>query len=189
MTDRDPHSLASSRPARMTIYLRSGLIRTDRTVATIEQAALVFALISVVGVSMAVIVGREAGFYSLGRGADIIRGCIPWIAMLGASLGFREGRHVGLGELYPRASKRLRTVLDLGAGTAVLVFLVVLTWQGYVVVAAQRASGLTTSSLEFPMWWVTLSIPLGAFAATLHHVVRMAGPSAPLPSSPTDQEF
>lgn len=92
----------------------------------------------------------------------LLRALVLWVAMLGAMVAAREGRHIGMdlaGRLLPPLPARIARLLSWGFAAAVSGLL---AWQAARMVADERAMG-TLAFAQVPVWWVQAILPV-AFA-------------------------
>ena len=94
-----------------------------------------------------------------------------WTIMLGAMLGVREGSHFVV-DVWPRLAPRSAALLDLIAGTAVMVLAIVFAWWGWEFTrfAIYRISELA----ELPLWLIHMAWPLAGITWILFMGERMA---------------
>jgi TRAP-type transport system small permease protein len=94
-----------------------------------------------------------------------------WTIMLGAMLGVREGSHFVV-DVWPRLTPRSTALLDLIAGTAVMVLAIVFAWWGWEFTrfAIYRISELA----ELPLWLIHMAWPLAGITWILFMGERMA---------------
>lgn len=92
----------------------------------------------------------------------LLRALVLWVAMLGAMVAAREGRHIGLdlvGRVLPPVPARIARLLSWGFAAAVSGLL---AWQAGRMVVDERAMG-TIAFAAVPVWWVQAILPF-AFA-------------------------
>ena len=98
--------------------------------------------------------------YSLAFTEEVVVSLFVWLTLLGASIAFREGMHLGFTwvvERMPRGLQRcaiwLSAALALGLFTAVVYF-------GVGQIRSERQLGTTSEALAVPQWWYTAGIPV-----------------------------
>ncbi len=142
----------------------------DRVLSRFEEVATT-ALISVaVVVTFLEVVQRYIFGGSLGWANEVTIVSVIWATMLGASLGVREGVHIGVDvvvERLPRPVARVVTTVALLA-SAVWVFAVGV-W-GVDFVSFQMRTNRLTPELEIPAWTTYAVIPLAAFMMAFRFV-------------------
>lgn len=96
-----------------------------------------------------------------------------WFAMLGASMGVYRGRHVGVSYLVEKVPffQRHRQALAIGSNLLMLVFVVVLLWQGALL--ASFASRQQSPALMISMFWPYFGLLLGGVAVGLQLVFQI----------------
>ncbi len=93
--------------------------------------------------------------------AELARYLMVWMAFLAGSVGMRRGVHVGLSFLREHVTENIRNWLSLTGNICVLIFFVVVTYQGFQLV--NFVSSQTSPALEISMGWIYSSVPVGGF--------------------------
>ncbi len=84
-----------------------------------------------------------------------------WLTFLGASIGVKQGAHIGVTAFLQILPQKVRKVGLLFGNLVALVFVVVICIYGFKVVSIQRMMGQLSPALQIPMWWSYLGIPVG----------------------------
>ena len=100
----------------------------------------------------------------------LVRSVMIWTVYLAAAAGFREGAVIAAEILVRSIPRGLGKALQIFAGLASIVFLVVLVWTGMEMVG--RTSTQRLAGLGIPISWVYLALPIGGALATLAVLVR-----------------
>ncbi len=83
-----------------------------------------------------------------------------WLCFLGACRAMREKSHIGIDLVVRHLPGRMRFGLELLLTLVVLVFLLVLAYQGYKLTVLNLARQFGDSGLSYA--WVTSAVPVGA---------------------------
>lgn len=106
---------------------------------------------------------------------ELARYLMIWVGLLGSSLAFEKGSHLGLDYIVGKMHPTGRRILRVGALLMVLAFAVgVLIYGGWELVSRTLTLQQTAPALGIPKGWVYFAVPLsGVFAAifTLVHIV------------------
>ncbi|MEE8110987.1 MAG: TRAP transporter small permease [bacterium] len=136
------------------------LYAIDRWLARGEGFVLVAILAAMVGVSFLQVVLRNVFYWGI-EGADVLlRHGVLWVALLGASLATRQGRHIRIDifpKLIPQAYQRVIEGLTALAAFGVSA---TLTWAAWTLVLDERKAG-TELVLDLPTWIAQVILPVG----------------------------
>ncbi|ESR23725.1 TRAP transporter small permease [Lutibaculum baratangense] len=139
-----------------------GVLRLlDRVVTAAEATLMVASLALSVGFLVADIVLRVAANVALPWAAEATRYAIVWLVFIGGSRAARTGAHITIDavpEFLPERPARL--VLTAGLVVSSL-SCAVLAWYGVALVRQMMNFRQLSPSLEIPMWWVYLALPIG----------------------------
>ena len=132
----------------------------NRWLDRLEEGACVVLLVVMTGVAFINVVTRYVVRYSLAFTEEIVVSLFVWLTLLGASIAFREGLHLGftyLVEKWPRALQRASVWLAAALG---LVLFVALIGFGLGQIQNERMLGTTSEALAIPQWLYTAGIPI-----------------------------
>ncbi len=101
---------------------------------------------------------------------EVAVGFFLWMTFLGIGLGIVEGLHVSVEVLIRRAGPKLTLCLRLLSLLCFVIFLVVLSVWGALMVHREWAFNQTTESLGWPMWVFGLSVPVGSVVGLIYTV-------------------
>lgn len=142
--------------------LKQTLIRRiDKIMRHCEHLIAGGLLIFAVMVIIIDIILRATVSYAIPWAGEATRYAIIWLVFVAGSIGARNGAHISIDflaeTLSPRAAVRIaRTGAAVSAFTCIF-----LTWFGVQLALQMRAFGQTSPSLEWPMWIIYLSVPIG----------------------------
>lgn len=158
-----------------------------RALRTLDRA--LFRTVSVVA-QILLVVAVGAGFFQviarfvLQSPADwtevLTRALLIWTAMLGISLAFREGAMIAVDLLRNLLRDRARRGLELLITLICAGFLGFLAWIGAQMTYRVRFQNVP--SLDIPISWIYVAIPIGATLAAIAVLARwFSGPDQPEP--------
>jgi C4-dicarboxylate transporter DctQ subunit len=139
----------------------SRLRRIDEATRCLEHMIAGGLLIVAVVVILVDILLRAAFSYALPWAGEATRYAIIWLVFVAGGIGARDGAHISidfLAEIVPRrlAIHIARIAALLSAFTCAL-----LAWFGFDLTLQMRTFGQTSPSLEWPMWIIYMSVPIG----------------------------
>jgi len=166
--ERDPGAAASG--ARTLLRL------ADRFLTAFEGVLLVIALSASVLFLVADIVLRVTVNIALPWAAEATRYAIVWLVFIGGSRAALLGAHITIDALPeflpPRAA---RTVTRTGFAVSSFAC-AVLAWYAVGLVQTMMAFRQMSPSLEIPMWWVYLALPIGFALMTVRFAQAAVNP-------------
>lgn len=115
---------------------------------------------------MIVVVGLQVFFRFVVKGSlpwseELARYFMVWAVFIGASLGAKEGAHIGVEAFVRLLPKPLYKVACILAGIISIVFCIVVTFLSVKVVNNIYLSGQLSPAMEIPMYWAYLAMPVG----------------------------
>ena len=122
-------------------------------------------LLVVSGAAMAVIVMlqiifRFVIFVPLPWSEELARYLMIWTGMVGSFVALREGRHIGVTMVVDRLPPRAATWVIVFVQAATILFLVVLTQQGFALTLVNLSQ--LSPAMRIPMFYPYLAVPVGA---------------------------
>lgn len=152
--------------------LRARVAAADDAVLRVEGTIIGLLVAAMTAIVFAQVVFRYVLASPLVWSEELARYLFVWVTMLGAAAAVHLGQHYGLDIL----AKALPGPLKAGAGiigsAIIATVAVTLVWQG-----VKETAGATThfaSSLEIPMAWFYVSIPIGGALMIWHLFARLA---------------
>lgn len=127
-----------------------------------------------VSVSFVNVITRYFIKMSLSWSEEITVNLFVWIVLLGSSVAFKKGSHLGMEFIYERLPERCKKVLFVLSGMLSIAFFVVLGWLGYVEVMDEIELSVITESLAIPVWYYTIAVPVFSLLIIARIVQNMA---------------
>lgn len=134
----------------------------EKFIRRIENAILVGALVTGVLALFANVVLRYVFDAGLVWAEEYSRFAIVWLTFVGMSVVIREGEHLCvtvIKEVFQ--NKAVQKLLDVSSVVLALAFSVFLVVYGTQVTVQIYGLQQLSPSLQLPMWWVYLAIPVG----------------------------
>lgn len=144
--------------------------RIDQAVSRIERLLAGGLLLVAVAIILVDILLRATMAHALPWAGEATRYAIIWLVFIASGIGARHGAHISIDFLAETVSRRVaRHIARLGAAVSAFTC-ILLTVFGVQLTTQMRAFGQTSPSLEWPMWIIYLSVPVGAALMTLRFV-------------------
>lgn len=144
----------------------------------VEDLVLAFLLGLLVLLAVMQIVLRTAFDTGLLWLDPLLRALVLWVAMLGAMVAAREGRHIGMdlaARMLPPVPARIARLLSWLFAAAVSALL---AWQAGRMVADERALGAVAFA-KVPVWWVQAILPVAFAVIALRLALGAFAPARP----------
>lgn len=100
---------------------------------------------------------------------EVVRTLMVWIVLLGTAIALRKGSLISVEIILHLVPKKVRRILDLIIITLNVVYMVLLTKYGFIIMDSLK--GQTTGALEIPVSWAYAAIPVGAIMALINSLV------------------
>lgn len=126
----------------------------------LEEGACVVLLAVMTGVTFVNVLTRYVVRYSLAFTEEIVVSLFVWLTLLGASIAFREGLHLGFTYLVERAPRSAQRASVWFSATLALALFAALVYFGVGQIQNERMLGTTSEALAIPQWLYTAGIPL-----------------------------
>lgn len=143
----------------------------DSTISRVESVLLAAGVLLMAFNTIANVVGRFIFQYSLFFSEELNRILIILITFAGISYAARQGRHIRMSAIYdalpPKARKAFMVLI--AAVTALTMFALCYFSIGYISKVA--ISGRVLPSLQLPVYWIFLWVPIGFFMTGLQYAL------------------
>ena len=108
------------------------------------------------------VVARNLG-QSISFTEEVIKYLFVWITMLGIAAAAKRGSHIRVHSITLLWPRLRRAQMILGAACSCALFAILLIFGAKLAWTRHRI--MHTSALNWPLWWVGISIPIGAALA------------------------
>lgn len=98
---------------------------------------------------------------SLPFSEELARYLMVWVVYIGASIGAKEGAHIGVEAIVNLFPTSLKKIIVIITGILSVIFCILIIWLGFKVVFYVMQSGQRSPSMEIPMFYAYLAVPVG----------------------------
>lgn len=129
-------------------------------------------LIADVLITSFAVLGRYAGKYipflkDPAWSEEMVLTCMIYMAFLSAALAIRKGTHIRMTSLDIYLPRKVIIVLDLAAYVLVLIFSIVLIWEGFQFAMAIGSRATYTSLPWLSRFWLYAPVPISGVAMVM----------------------
>jgi C4-dicarboxylate transporter, DctQ subunit len=143
----------------------------DTGIARAESFVLVAGVLLMALNTVANVIGRYGFGRSLQSTEEVNRVLIIFITFAGISYAARHGRHIRMTAFFDLAPARLRKVLMIGISLVTAGFMFALAWYSWGFLQTTMARGRLLPSLQVPVWWSLVWVPVGFFMTGLQYLL------------------
>lgn len=125
-----------------------------------EEHLMVLVMAVMTVVAFVNVITRYFIHFSLSYTEEIVVSMFVWLTLLGTSVAFRQGAHLGFSFIVdrsPRVVQRIAVWLAALLGVVLFAFLI---YFGIGQIQSERQLGTTSESLAIPQWLYTAGIPV-----------------------------
>ena len=137
----------------------------DGWIARFEALVLAYGIILMAVNSIANVVGRFALGQSIYFSEELNQFLIVLVTFVGLGYAARKGRHIRMSAIYDQLTDSQRKILMIFIAALTSLVMFVLAWYSYRYVADVASQGRVTPSLQIPLYWTYIWVPIG-FAIT-----------------------
>lgn len=149
--------------------------RVDDFLTYFENTLITFALFTGGGVLMVNVILRYFLRSSIVWADEYTRYAIIWLTFIGGSAAVRENDHLAVTIILEIVkSSRLKRAIVRFAQIAAILFTSFLTVWGGILTRSVYATGQRSPSLEAPMWYFYLAVPVGGLLMTYRFLRLLA---------------
>ncbi len=128
-----------------------------------EEWAIVFTLISMTTIAFVNVISRKFLELSLSFTEELTVNLLVWVVFLGGSVAAKRGAHLGLTMLTDMFPTKFRKIVELIVMAIEVVFFAAMCYYSFFTISGQMRLGMTTPSLGWPQWVMSISLPVGSF--------------------------
>lgn len=107
---------------------------------------------------------------SLPWSEELARYLMVWTVFIGASIGAKEGAHIGVEALVSIFPAKVKYFATLLTGFFCVFFCGIIAVVSYKVVLFLNSSGQLSPAMRLPIYWAYLSIPIGSILMGLRFI-------------------
>lgn len=104
---------------------------------------------------------------------EVVRYLIIWGTFLGFAIALRHNQHIQVDIFYDKLSKRGKKILDYFATCVSVLFCLIYTYYGFLLVESRYHSGMVSLDVGIPMWIVYLILPLSGLLFLFRFIERL----------------
>ncbi|MEN3793510.1 TRAP transporter small permease [Fulvimarina sp. MAC3] len=126
-----------------------------------EKIVCAAVFLAMTGLGFANVVVRYLTSYSFAATQELLLDGFLILTIFGAAIAARRGEHLAVTlftDILPNKARRLAVLL---AGALSLTLLLLSAWYTLELVANQYRSGITSSAMQIPEWYVSVGLPVG----------------------------
>ncbi len=143
----------------------------DTAIARIESAALAVGVLLMAVNTVSNVIGRFVFQSSLFFTEEVNRILIILITFAGISYAARHGRHIRMSAIYDALSAPLRKVLMVLITLVTAAAMLALCYFSISYIAQVAKSGRILPSLQIPVYWIYLWVPVGFLLTGLQYLL------------------
>lgn len=134
-----------------------------RALTILESTLVTTALLLMIVVVFLQVFFRYVVSYSLPWSEELARYLMTWVVFVGASMGAREGAHIGVAAFVNIMPKWFHKFAIVFSGLCSMAFGFSLAYVGLLAVRHIAKMGQSSPAMEIPMWIAYLPIFVGSF--------------------------
>lgn len=104
---------------------------------------------------------------------EVARYTIIWGSFLGFSLALKHNHHIQVDIIFDKLNNTGKFIMNIVATILSIVFCLIYTYYGYVLVENRYSSGMVSLDVGIPMWIVYLILPLSGVLFLLRFIERL----------------
>ena len=143
----------------------------DRAIAHVEAVLLAAGVLLMAANTIANVVGRFVFQSSLFFSEELNRILIILITFAGISYAARQGRHIRMSAIFDTLPPGLRKTMMVVIALVTAVFMFGLCYYSISYILTQAGRGRLLPSLQIPVWWTLVWVPVGFFMTGLQYTL------------------
>lgn len=143
----------------------------DNGIARAESFLLAAGVLLMAANTVANVVGRFGFGSSIQATEEVNRILIILITFAGISYAARHGRHIRMTAFFDMLPMKPRKVLLIAISLITAGFMFALTWYSWGYLQTTLGRGRLLPSLQFPVWWTLVWVPVGFFMTGLQYLL------------------
>ena len=119
------------------------------------------------------VVLRYVGGFSFNWGDEILRYLCIYMAFLGTAAGWRYGTHIGVTLFVEKVlPEKLRKYFRMVADAVALLFMVIITYFGFILMFKIMDSGQVSAALQLPMYFIYGIVPVCGVLSIMQMLIQ-----------------
>lgn len=145
----------------------------NKIISWAENLAVITLGLAIILLVVAQVVFREVLNASLTWSEETCRLCLVWLVFLGAAIACRESEHINVTALTDKLSGQANQALKIFFEALMLLFTLVITYQGYALSIKQMTSKFVT--IDIPQGIQTMAVQVSGILTVYHILYRWGG--------------
>lgn len=141
------------------------LLKLEETVGAVGLAVMTT-------ISFLNVITRYVFKYSMAFTEELTLYIFVWVTLIGTAIAFREGSNMAVTIIYNVCPKPAKKVLYYLSVVCTIIFLSLMTYYGAVEVYDEISMDAMTEAMSLPVWWFTISVPIGSLVAIIGTLQR-----------------
>ena len=143
----------------------------DSLISRFESFALAAGVLLMALNTVANVIGRFVFQHSIFFSGEINRILIIFITFAGVGYAARHGRHIRMSAIYDALPTRARRVLMIIISLFTAATMFALCYFAIVYIGKVQSSGRVLPSLQIPVYWIFLWVPVGFFVTAMQYLL------------------
>jgi len=143
----------------------------DSTISRIESVMLAAGVLLMAANTIANVIGRFVFQQSLFFSGELNRILIILITFAGISYAARQGRHIRMSAIYDAMPPNIRKPMMIVISLVTALFMFGLCYFAVAYIQTQAGRGRVLPSLQIPVWWTLVWVPVGFFMTGLQYTL------------------
>ncbi len=139
----------------------------------LQELVVIFFMGTMVSVAFLQIVGRYTPFPFSSYFEEILRYSFVWVSMLGGAIALKNKSHIGLNVLSGLLPENMKKYIRLWGDVVSFLVSASLTVISFRLILKLYRLSMVSTSLEIPMWIISLSIPAGFMFMSFYCLIDM----------------
>lgn len=142
----------------------------SKALSIFENTLIMFGASIMCLIAFANVVSRYITGSSFSFTEEITINILVLVVFVGASVGVREGAHLGFTLIFDRASLPIKKVLCIFTGAIVIGVFSLFTYYGVDMLLYQKSINQMTPALGWPQWIYSFGFSLGCFLCVIRAI-------------------
>lgn len=96
-----------------------------------------------------------------------------WLVLLGSSSAFKRWKHLSVTILVDRFPQKMQKGINILISVFTISFFAILFYYSLQQVRMERLMGVTSTSMDVPMWFYTVGVPIGCVLIIIRVIQRI----------------
>ena len=138
----------------------------------LEEAIGAVGLAIMTTISFINVITRYVLKYSMAFTEELTLYIFVWITLIGTAIAFREGANMAVTVFYNLFPKNVKKILYYISVICTIIFMGLMGYYGILEVYDEILMDAMTEAMSLPVWWFTISVPIGSIVAIIGTLQR-----------------